>query len=99
MEDRFDVDSKKVAKAKADQKNEAQADLQTLLSTYVGRRFYWELLVKCDISSQTYAGEYTHETAFREGRRSVGLDYWGDLFALDPTIYITMKNEANEREK
>lgn len=46
-------------------------DIRWLMNSESGRRIVWHLLEACGLRRLSYTG--THETFFREGQRSVGL--------------------------
>lgn len=52
---------------------EANADLAWLMSDKRGRRFMWRLLGGLGVYRQSFDPSSTHNTAFLEGQRSVGL--------------------------
>lgn len=66
------------------------------MKTPDGREWMWDLLASCGVFSQSYAGD-THDTAFNEGRRSVGLAVFADLREHTFKQYQQMEHEARIR--
>lgn len=69
-------------------------ELRTLLSTKIGRKFYWNLLADCGMFTSSFSGEYSHHAAFAEGKRAIGITYWRKLFEVDPKLYALMQDES-----
>lgn len=70
-------------------------DLRSVLSTPAGRRFYWRLTDgQCEVMSGSFRGEDTHETAYYEGRRSVGRELIADAQRVASGGYLLMLQEA-----
>lgn len=59
------------------------------------REFIWELLSSCGLYTVSHA-ESTTQTAYNEGRRSVGLDVLAMLAEADPKLYGRLILEQNE---
>lgn len=70
-----------------------ELDFEKLVNGVEGRRFIRRLLAETGVNSQSYAGD-THLTAYREGRRSIGLWIY-DLFKAYPDGYIKLIKETN----
>lgn len=96
------ADEKQVRSAK--KKEEAAADqdikdVQYILSTRQGRRFYWRLLSFCNVFSLSFRGNaHTSHTFFNEGIRNVGIKLLNEMNEADPDAYSKMVKEA-ENEK
>lgn len=59
-------------------------DFRALFSvTEQGRRVLAQVLSRCRLWDRTYAGDDTHETAFREGNRDIGL-WLMDVMEAEP---------------
>lgn len=69
------------------------SDIQWLMSTQQGRRVMWRLLSLAGVYRISYQGENTHETAFAEGGRNIGLVFMNDLQNLCPERYVQMVSE------
>lgn len=77
---------------------ETNEHVRALLETYGGRYFMWELLGKCGVYAGTFRGADTHQSAFEEGRRSIGLEQINKIFASNPQAYALMRIENQRRE-
>ena len=73
-------------------------DLATVLSTRAGRRHVWGQLADAGVFHTSYVAGMPDQTAFNEGRRSLGLKLMADVHALDPAHYLAMATEAREDE-
>lgn len=99
------TDTRKIRRARTkDRLRQIQAlkDLEDILATAGGRRWILSLLRRCRIYSVTYAGEATHETAFQEGERNIGLHVLGVLLEEFPAQYslaLTEQSASEEKEK
>ncbi len=71
-------------------------DLRFILSTKQGRRFVWNILQLSGVTRQSFAGESTHETAFREGNRVHGLKLFAAIHLACPERYAEMGKEAEK---
>lgn len=77
---------------------EASEDLRWLMSTERGRRLAWALIdERCGAVGISFAGEATHETAYREGRRSIGVALLAECQRLAPSDSVQMLQEAVSR--
>lgn len=88
--------NKRSRKLKKQQEDEA---LRAVLETYEGRAVVWTFLERAHVFAVSHQGEATHETAFKEGERNVGLQLWTDVLRVAPKVYPAMSSEAAEREK
>lgn len=73
-----------------------QRRLNAIMSTADGREWMWNHLGMCGVFQSTYATN-THDTAFNEGRRSIGLRLMADLQEYTFKHYQSMEKEAHER--
>ena len=80
------------AQAKAD-------ELQWLMSDKKGRRFMWRLLAETGIYQQSYVGGDFAATAFREGRRSMGLQVLASIMEICPGRFNEMQKESKQNER
>lgn len=79
---------------------QADEDLRSVLSTVPGRRFVWRLVDgEAGVATPSFAGEQTHGTAYREGKRAVGLQLVLDCQRVAPTDYVQMVSEAVSRSR
>ena len=68
------------------------SDIRDVMSTKQGRAVVSHILDKCNLDSTSFNGQSNH-TIFREGRRSVGLEFIRELKEYVPAMYITMEKE------
>ncbi len=73
-----------------------RADLLHLASQPEGRRFLWSLIERTGAWSPSYDTD-ANVTAYREGRRSIGLDLSEALKQVVPRQYLLMVQEAAQR--
>jgi hypothetical protein len=73
--------------------------VSAVLATYEGRSFIWELLTRTGYFGASFAGEFTHETAFREGKRDIGARTMADIEAIDAGAWTQLKLESAQREQ
>lgn len=68
--------------------------LNQLISTKLGRAWFWELLEFAGImkASYTIPGD-PYTTLFNEGQRNVGLKIMSDLIKASPENYVLMVSE------
>ena len=75
-----------------DQEQE-QRRLNAIMATEDGRAWMWDHLANCGVFHSTYT-QNPHDTAFNEGRRSIGLRLIADLRELSFKLYQAMEMEA-----
>lgn len=97
METAEEIEARIKAQA-AVQKSVEDAEFRIVLSTYQGRKFAWDLMEQCGVYQLSFTGK-AEETAFREGRRSVGLWFLDKVFTADPNCYNIVRQEAEDRRK
>ena len=74
-------------------------DFRTILKTAYGRRFVWKLMRRCGIFKQSFIpGDTPQDTAFNEGRRSIGNTLLGQVNDINPEAYLQMV-KANKKEE
>lgn len=72
------------------------ADVQFILNSVEGRRFYWRLMMRCGIFKSSMTGNNT--TFYNEGERNIGLLMMADLNEADPEAYIKCLTESKIQE-
>lgn len=94
-EDQAINDAKEVQQRRSD---DERYYFRKLLGTYEGRAFIWSLLGRTGVHRTSFRGENTHETAFAEGERNIGL--WTEQRVLTEGMasYNIMRTEAEARE-
>lgn len=73
-----------------------QRRLNAIMATEDGRAWMWDHLANCGVFHSTYT-QNPHDTAFNEGRRSIGLRLIADLRELSFRLYQQMEMEAMAR--
>lgn len=76
--------------------NTERRRIQALMKTEDGRAWVWDHLSMCGVFQSSYAPEPT-DTAFNEGRRSIGLRLIADLHEHAMASYQLMEREAIAR--
>lgn len=93
-----DAEQIKQAEKKAKLKRDAELkDLNTILASIEGRRFYWKLMAFCRINESSFHPSGS-QMYFFEGTRNVGLKLLADLHDANPEAYVTMMKEAEGRK-
>lgn len=87
-------DSEKIA---AKKREIELKDIQTVVSTPEGRRFYWRVMAMAGVFHLSYTGD-TNSTMYNEGRREIGLKIFNDLFEASPNAFNQMQREVSSRE-
>ena len=73
-----------------------QRRLNAIMATEDGRAWMWDHLANCGVFASTYT-QNPHDTAFNEGRRSIGLRLIADLREHALKLYQKMESEALAR--
>ena len=69
----------------AERQRRARArDLQEILSTESGRRFFKDMMILCGVFSEQFKGN--SQTYFDQGCRAVGLRYWNLIGEADKNL-------------
>lgn len=71
-------------------------DLREVLSSRAGRRFVWRLLEDCGIYRSTFREAKPDVTAFLEGQRALGLQYFAEIQESDVPAFQLMEREHIE---
>ena len=93
------ADPKKVGRREKLDRLEARQkddDINFVLSTVQGRRFYWDLMGYCGMLEEPFTGNNT--TFYNCGRGSVGRKMFADLCRLNPAAYLQMIQEVKYEE-
>jgi hypothetical protein len=72
------------------------AAFATLLQSADGRRVLWRVLSLAGTLRLSYVAGCPEQTAFNEGRRSIGLEIMGLLIKIDAHAYQRMMLENTE---
>lgn len=67
-------------------------DIKWLMGEKRGRRFMWRLLSRTGIYATSFSTNGM-QMAYREGERSVGLDFLADVHLADPDLHNLMTKE------
>lgn len=70
---------------------------KVVCSTAQGRAAVWRVLAECGVYSASFQGEHTHQTAYNEGKRAIGLWLLTELFTADSNVYRLMQQESEQR--
>lgn len=74
-----------------------QDDLRALLAIPNGRRFLWKTLSRCGVFRTSFCPGDPHVTSFNEGRREFGCALLSEVTEADPSGYLKMMHEAQEK--
>lgn len=77
-------------KAKFDRDDVISA-LNSLLKSSGGRKWVWDMLVKCHVFRSSFTGN--SQTFFNEGERNVGLSILNDVMEASPDVFAQMQKE------
>ena len=86
------------------EKESAQAEAnriaytKTIMRDRFGRRWMYDLLLRCHIWSTPFAMGQPDGTAFRLGEQNIGLQVFADVMKAAPDDYVLMMNEASEKD-
>lgn len=99
--DTYDAgDEAKVAKrtTKAKRARDLELDqMRAVLATEAGRAVLWRLMAHAGIMATSFAVD-PYLTARNEGRREQGIWLFTEIEAADPSVYLLMCSEANDRK-
>jgi hypothetical protein len=79
-------------------RDQALADLRSVMDTPAGRRFMWGLLGECGLYRASFNNSGSI-TAFNEGQRDIGLRLVARITQDCPAQYLTMQGEAIEADR
>jgi|DEB19_MinimDraft_3_1074340.scaffolds.fasta_scaffold25158_2 hypothetical protein len=96
--DAGDVEAVQSARRRAKVARDSElGELRVLLGTEGGRNVLWRVLSRCGIYAPSHTGD--GETAWREGKRAIGLWLLAEIQAADRRGYLTMMDEALTKEQ
>ena len=75
---------------------DVRGDFHAVFTSERGRRVLAQILARCHMWEPTFYGEDTHETAFREGERQIGL--WIYELMIDEPVEQTAVADSEEDE-
>lgn len=93
-------DPKQVKRAREIERVRLERERNELLAvwnTYDGRAVQHRRLARCGVFRLSFSRD-THQTAFNEGERNIGLEELALMTALAPELYTLMMQEHGERE-
>lgn len=97
MAEADDVDKLRRKEASANiARRRHQADVAWVLASIEGRRFYWDLMIKCGVFRSSFTGN--NSTFFNEGERNIGLIMLADMNEADPQAYLKCLTETKKQE-
>lgn len=70
-----------------------RSDLCKVLKSPEGRRLLWAIMEDSRVFRTTYSGN-PYDTAFREGKRAIGVAMLGRIMDADPGAFPLMQREA-----
>lgn len=96
------IDNELLSRAKASiderRENRYKDDMRKVLDLPEGRRLVWHVLSLCGVMSASMRTN-PYDTAYREGQRSVGLEFMGDIMENQPEMYDRMRREHASNAK
>lgn len=72
----------------------ALADLRAVLALAEGRRWLWRLLAHAELFRSSFDADNPARTAYREGRRGVGLWLLDEMAQADPAAFPSLVAET-----
>lgn len=82
----------------ARKKRQDADELRKILHSKTGRAFLYRLLERCNIYGDTFAGEQTHISAFRQGQENVGKQLMLAAMDASPDLYVQMVKDQRDEE-
>ena len=77
--------------------NDRVRDMEKILRTPEGKRYFWYLLETCHMFTSTFTGNSTGN--FMEGERNVGLRVFNDVLKVDPKLMGQMAQSHAAKRK
>lgn len=75
-------------------RRQLEDDLAEVLGTRAGRAVVWHVITRASgVFSPTYSGEETHQAAYYEGRRAIGIHLMQEAQRVAPRLYLRMLGE------
>lgn len=95
----FDLDQQQAFRQETERQKKleqeiAAEDWKWLMSSKQGRRTVWRILQQAGVFRLSYAAS-SHDTAFNEGQRNVGLFMLAPINAHCPEMYLLMIKESH----
>lgn len=88
------------AKRDASRQDRDDADvLRLLMHTKQGRAWLYRFLSKCNIYGETFSGEQTHTSAFKQGQENIGKQLMLETQGASVDLYMKMIKEQQDEEK
>lgn len=76
-----------------EEKRKLDAELEAVLSTELGRRFMYRLIMDvCAMDSSTFSND-DRLTAYAQGKRDIGVQLKNSVIAYSKDVYLTMERE------
>lgn len=72
--------------------------LRNCMADSAGRDFFYDLLADCHVFQSPFIRGAPDATAFSLGEQNVGLRIMSQLIQADPSLYLQMLGEQNERD-
>ena len=73
--------------------NRELSDIRFILKSCEGRRFLWKVMAAAGVFRTSFRGGSSDQTAFNEGKRSIGLDILNSLIEANPKSFTQMQEE------
>jgi len=100
-EESFDAsDPKQVNEARKNEGRKRANSLRVvegIMSLKEGRKWMYDLLVRCHVGCTPYLSERPYDSAFQMGEQNIGLILQADIGLAAPDKYQLMLKEANEK--
>jgi hypothetical protein len=90
--------SANAARELARKKREDADELRKIMWSKPGRAFLYRRLERCHIYGETFAGESTHISAYRQGEENIGKQLMLEAMDASPDLYVKMIKEQREEE-
>ena len=74
-------------------------DLRSVMGTEQGRRVFWTLFDRAGITRMSFNPGNPHWTDFNEGARNLGNQFFAEVMAACPDLYLAAMKEANQKKE
>lgn len=68
--------------------------LRQIMQSAPGRAWLYDFLAECHMNSTSYTSERTHDTAFNEGERNVGLKMNAQMLRFPAEYFLMLKENG-----